>query len=469
MTDCLSLQGLENRMKHVLREKEEKRVQGRRKNLLYLILDYLRREGLRDSSEVLVNEAKLTPDIAVCDNIDLDSILLDYEDYYMSKFNRLPKLCKKIDNPISWFNKIKSQKKSTSDEMIQEKKRINKSQDIDDNFGMTVFQIPGVPSGKSQGSLNIIENVKIIRPIEEMYSPGSEFRDIADSIMKEIILTDLNVHWNDILGLDNCKKILQESITYPIKYPNFFCGKFSPWKGFLLYGPPGTGKTMLARAVATECNCTFFNITASSLISKWRGDSEKYIRVLCELAKHQAPSIIFIDEIDWITSDTNTSGITSEPSRRFRSELLSRLDGLISLEKTNVILLATTNSPWSLDSALLRRLEKHILVDFPDEKSRRKILEFYTDPHLHREKSFEQLIIETEYYSGSDLKQLCKEAWMTQFRKFMSVKKNISNNEKPPELISSIASLEEAKNLIYPTAKNLADKYKTWESRNNKL
>lgn len=81
-------------------------------------------------------------------------------------------------------DKIKSQKKLTSDENIQEKKRINKSQDIDDNFGMTVFQIPGVPSGKSQVSSSTIENMKSIRPIEEMYSPGSEFRDITDSIMK---------------------------------------------------------------------------------------------------------------------------------------------------------------------------------------------------------------------------------------------------------------------------------------------
>nr|XP_033197830.1 katanin p60 ATPase-containing subunit A1-like [Bombus vancouverensis nearcticus] len=100
---------------------------------------------------------------------------------------------------------------------------------------------------------------------------------------------------------------------------------------------------MLAKAVATECHCTFFNITASSLVSKWRGDSENYIRVLFELAYSHSPAIIFIDEIDWIATNKGDC-ILSEPAKRFRSEVLSRLDGLVSNENSNVVLLATTNS-----------------------------------------------------------------------------------------------------------------------------
>ncbi|XP_033362709.1 katanin p60 ATPase-containing subunit A-like 1 [Bombus vosnesenskii] len=122
-----------------------------------------------------------------------------------------------------------------------------------------------------------------------------------------------------------------------------------------------TGKPKLAKAVATECHCTFFNITASSLVSKWRGDSEKYIRVLFELAYSHSPTIIFIDEIDWIATNKGDC-ILSEPAKRFRSELLSRLDGLVSNENSNVVLLATTNSPWGIDAALPRRLEKQIYV-----------------------------------------------------------------------------------------------------------
>jgi len=109
-----------------------------------------------------------------------------------------------------------------------------------------------------------------------------------------------NVTFNDIVGLDTAKRLLKEAVLIPLKYPHFFTGLLEPWKGVLLFGPPGTGKTMLAKAVATECKTTFFNISASSIVSKWRGDSEKLVRVLFEMARHFAPSTIFLDEIDAI-------------------------------------------------------------------------------------------------------------------------------------------------------------------------
>ena len=208
---------------------------------------------------------------------------------------------------------------------------------------------------------------RVLKPLPD-YSWNPELKELAQAIQHEIINANPNIRFKDIVGLDEAKRLLKEAVLMPMKYPHFFQGILEPWKGILLFGPPGTGKTMLAKAVATECRTTFFNISASTIVSKWRGDSEKLIRVLFELARHYQPSTIFVDEIDSIMGSRGIG--EHEASRRMKTELLIQLDGLIKSSGERVFLLAASNLPWDLDMALLRRLEKRILVTLPNQEAR---------------------------------------------------------------------------------------------------
>ncbi|XP_061360491.1 uncharacterized protein LOC133304468 [Gastrolobium bilobum] len=260
------------------------------------------------------------------------------------------------------------------------------------------------------------------RPQKSLLPPfeSADMRSLAESLSRDIIRGSPDVKWESIKGLENAKRLLKEAVVMPIKYPKYFTGLLSPWKGILLFGPPGTGKTMLAKAVATECKTTFFNISASSVVSKWRGDSEKLVKVLFELARHHAPSTIFLDEIDAIISQRGEARSEHEASRRLKTELLIQMDGLTRTDEL-VFVLAATNLPWELDAAMLRRLEKRILVPLPEPVARRAMFEELL-PSLPGEEPipYDLLVDQTEGYSGSDIRLLSKETAMQPLRRLMS-------------------------------------------------
>ncbi|OAJ43773.1 hypothetical protein BDEG_27093 [Batrachochytrium dendrobatidis JEL423] len=275
---------------------------------------------------------------------------------------------------------------------------------------------------------------KLLKPMPDY--ANSEFRELAAIITRDIFVQNPNVKWSDIAGLASSKRLIKEAIVFPIKFPSLFTGILKPWKGILMFGPPGTGKTMLAKAVATECQTTFFNISASSVVSKWRGDSEKLVRVLFELARYHAPSTIFLDELESIMGQRTSDGGEHEGSRRMKTELLIQMDGLAKGNE-HVFLLGASNLPWDLDVAMLRRLEKRILIDLPDKDSRKTIFQSLlpadmiddSDVRVVGDLDYEALASLTKGYSGSDINLVCREAAMRPLRKIFDKLEAVSNKQ----------------------------------------
>lgn len=219
------------------------------------------------------------------------------------------------------------------------------------------------------------ERVKYIKK----HLPKGVDESAAKQIFNEIVVQGDEVHWADVAGLEVAKKALKEAVVYPFLRPDLFMGLREPARGMLLFGPPGTGKTMLARAVATESRSTFFAISASSLTSKWLGESEKLVRALFSLAKALAPSIIFVDEIDSLLSSRGGSS-EHESTRRIKTEFLIQWSDLqraaagskqsdkekVEGDASRVLVLAATNMPWAIDEAARRRFVRRQYIPLPE-------------------------------------------------------------------------------------------------------
>lgn len=232
-----------------------------------------------------------------------------------------------------------------------------------------------------------------------------------------------NVKFDEIFGLDHILQIIQESLILPQKYPKIFermCVTSS--KCILLYGPPGTGKSMVARAIANETSATFLEASCAQLTSRWVGESEKLVQCLFSTASTQAPSVVFLDEIDSIAVSRETDKSTSVADQRLLNQLLIEID-VIQKNKTTVFIIAATNLPWQIDPAMIRRFNKMVHVGLPCVKTRASILrrglEHATKMSDHE---FEALASRAEDMSGSDLKNAITEILMRPLRRILSAK-----------------------------------------------
>jgi len=244
------------------------------------------------------------------------------------------------------------------------------------------------------------------------------FREVTPTAMREVYVEVPNVHWDQVGGLEEVKQSLIEAVEWPLNNPEMFKRLgVTPPKGILLHGPPGCGKTLLAMAVATESQANFISIRGPEVFSKWVGESEKAIREIFRKARMAAPSIIFFDEFDSLVPSRGMGG-DSRVTERVISQLLTEIDGLLTLQ--NVLVIAATNRPDLIDPAVLRpgRFDRRVYVPPPDEAARLKILEIKTESMpLDESVDIKDLTRRMGGYSGADIDSVVREAAMHALRR----------------------------------------------------
>jgi len=273
-------------------------------------------------------------------------------------------------------------------------------------------------------------------------------------------LTEENVPeitYEDIGGLDEESKRIREMVEIPLKHPEIFSRLgIEPPKGVLLYGPPGSGKTLLAKAVANETESNFVLLNGPECMSKFYGESEKRIRDIFTEAEKNAPSIIFIDEIDAIAPKREES--YGEVERRVVSQLLTMMDGLKA--RGRVVVIAATNRPEAIDPALRRggRFDREISIGVPHRNGRLQILKIHTrNMPLTKDVNLEKYADMTHGFVGADLAALCKEAAMSRVRKILPDLDVIKENEPIPQeklekLYISDRDFKDALHVVQPSA-----------------
>jgi len=315
--------------------------------------------------------------------------------------------------------------------------------------------------GKSIVGYGVDEKSNAVHAEPAAQQSDKNFADVENLIVRE----KPSVRFEDIIGLEEAKQAVIESIVYPTRRPDLFPPELGWPRGILLYGPPGCGKTMLAAAVANEIDGVFIQIDAASIMSKWLGDAEKKVARIFAYARwvnesEKKPVIMFIDEVDALMGvyDHEIGGEV-----RVKNQFLKEMDGLQDKGKNYLIfVLAATNKPWRLDIGFIRRFQKRIYIPPPDKEMRKRAFQHYLSRFkISADIDFDKLAELTEGYSFSDIKEVVLDAYMATVREIF---KRGSVTDKPREI--AMQDLLNALSRRKPSiSKQLLDLYHEWASK----